>query len=1317
MISTNNPVSNLFDNSLLEHTEYQNLNKLDFYKKKLTDYSNSYPLKFSKKTAPLKDPSTNNDFTPNNQHNHTARITTNPKSAANNTKDLKSINPKNHKNSIPLINDRFNIDIPIKRRAKRNMVGPYQIKAKLGSGSMGSVRVGFDTRYNRHVAIKIIPRQDLKRIMVLPNLNNASAEILNSVPNNPNLDCFETDKFELPSGNPEQLSPENINFLNLLLKESEPFSAPEKQPRSLYTTKERESADNNDLRVFREASITQLLFHPNICRLYDVLYDNSYIFLISELIVGNQLLDYIVKKGRLSEHEAKRIAIQIISALSYCHSNSIVHRDLKIENVLISKSGEIKIIDFGLANLYSPYENLDTFCGSLYFAAPELLSARPYIGPEVDIWSFGVILFVLVCGRVPFDDPSMPMLHKKIKSGKFLMPNFISRQCSDLISKLLIVDPKKRATMDEIFNHEWIKSGLSSFKLPTIPKRIPLVHPTQVDKRIIKVMSQYSSLGFGSAELIEKTILHKISSPAYRDYYLNKFKPFITSMVNKNNNSVLEYINHGDSISELYDFLSVNEKPPLEFNNFDSSLNLSLNLTPLSIETNNNPAENRYNSKTADNQKLENIYSSNPMNHSLIAPINFPTNEVKVPTQRDGATAEYKLLSSDFPFELSDPVLSIYYLVKEKLQRIVIYMAKKYPRVLENKSNELPPPSRHTVYLDGTSENQIIDLTLEDPKSRGLVSSLVLEHKVDTDSTSHKENNQISEKYSFDFTIPEFNFSKETENNQNTLLQVSDPSKGGNRVSTDQKALFATMKTRNKSSKNLNSLDSEAILKENNPKSLNKKNSVIRGNSFEHSPSGFESRKLTLKPSDTSPKILPLEIDNLGNENLNIKTRLSNVISFDNMPKTEAHPDQRKFNIHFRPNNLGSKSTNQTLTQIYAKGSNQNNKTKSVNEPSITEKYKKKLTIKPNNSMKVLEKKSSSSTAPVLSNKGIFKKIIFGTKLFNHEATQSKYETKNKPILRKNINYTNSTSLKMASDDGTASTTDKYSYEEELGYSNTAGTKQGSENQQKGEKKPGYKDKLYLRLSRSVAFFNAKNEQKDIKDKSYNIETLMTSISTFPEPIQTSSENMQFCSSRKLVPMKKNSSLTLKTFKHSSETRTEVLNLLSKYKIKHIEGPGYFYCLLTSPTKNDLNQRVSAITFFNPEFPAIPVVEPSISKSFKTDDSSEHQHSISELQDANLLNRFSTAIFNESLSKTMSTNFSDTLKNFTASADIRPRDYNETFSSKALGNDLQGAVSFFIYNAKTVIPGLRGVQFKKIYGEESAYNSISKALIRELGGK
>lgn len=163
--------------------------------------------------------------------------------------------------------------------------------------------------------------------------------------------------------------------------------------------------------------------------------------MLFEYVNGGQMLDYIISHGKLKEKQARKFSRQIASALDYCHRNSIVHRDLKIENILISKTGDIKIIDFGLSNLFAPRGHLKTFCGSLYFAAPELLQARAYTGPEVDVWSFGIVLYVLVCGKVPFDDQSMPALHAKIKKGLVDYPNWLSS------GKTRLSTPKKLCHM------------------------------------------------------------------------------------------------------------------------------------------------------------------------------------------------------------------------------------------------------------------------------------------------------------------------------------------------------------------------------------------------------------------------------------------------------------------------------------------------------------------------------------------------------------------------------------------------------------------------------------------------------------------------------------------------------------------------------------------------------------------------------------------------------------------------------------------------------------------------------------------------------
>ena len=249
----------------------------------------------------------------------------------------------------------------------------------------------------------------------------------------------------------------------------------------------------DDKRILREAAISFLMNHPNIVSLKEMIVDQHHYYLFFEFVDGGQLLDFIISHGMLNEKLARRFMRQIISAVDYCHQNSIVHRDLKIENILIDKNGVAKLIDFGLANIFSPYSHLNTFCGSLYFAAPELLCARNYVGPEVDMWSLGVILYVLVCGKVPFDDATMPALHAKIKKGDYKPPTHVSRECAHLISRLLVVDPKQRAPIDEVKSHAWILALGTHSPENFVPPRVDLTLP--VDMSIVSRMKGFPRIG------------------------------------------------------------------------------------------------------------------------------------------------------------------------------------------------------------------------------------------------------------------------------------------------------------------------------------------------------------------------------------------------------------------------------------------------------------------------------------------------------------------------------------------------------------------------------------------------------------------------------------------------------------------------------------------------------------------------------------------------------------------------------------------------------------------------------------------------------
>ncbi|CEP15490.1 hypothetical protein [Parasitella parasitica] len=282
-------------------------------------------------------------------------------------------------------------------------------------------------------------------------------------------------------------------------------------PASAKSQDPKDTPEEREQRTIREMAIMRLLRHPNICQLKEYVTEGDKYYMFLEYVDGGQLLDYIIKNGKLREKQARKFARQIVSALDYCHRNSIVHRDLKIENILITQSEQLKIIDFGLSNVYSPTQQLNTFCGSLYFAAPELLRARQYTGPEVDVWSFGVVLYVLVCGRVPFDDTNLPALHEKIKAGIVEdYPDHLGKDCLDLLSKIFVVDPSRRITLSAIQSHPWMNKGFEEPIRNYLPHRQPLEH---IDMDIVNGMDGF---GLGSPQEIAERLQKIISSSAYQ---------------------------------------------------------------------------------------------------------------------------------------------------------------------------------------------------------------------------------------------------------------------------------------------------------------------------------------------------------------------------------------------------------------------------------------------------------------------------------------------------------------------------------------------------------------------------------------------------------------------------------------------------------------------------------------------------------------------------------------------------------------------------------------------------------------------------------
>ncbi|XP_062522600.1 NUAK family SNF1-like kinase 1 isoform X2 [Corticium candelabrum] len=212
-------------------------------------------------------------------------------------------------------------------------------------------------------------------------------------------------------------------------------------------------------RVRREVAIQSALRHPHIVEIFEVMEDKQRIILAMEYVSGGELFDYIATKKTLSETEARRTFRQVVAAVHYCHENGVTHRDLKLENILLDEDKNVKIIDFGLSNTFSPDAYLSTYCGSPLYAAPEMIRGIKYVGPEVDCWSLGVLLYTLVCGTMPFDDRDPRNLVRCVSSGTFHIPRRMPTGVRRLVKHMLSPNPDHRANIEDINRHPWLSEG------------------------------------------------------------------------------------------------------------------------------------------------------------------------------------------------------------------------------------------------------------------------------------------------------------------------------------------------------------------------------------------------------------------------------------------------------------------------------------------------------------------------------------------------------------------------------------------------------------------------------------------------------------------------------------------------------------------------------------------------------------------------------------------------------------------------------------------------------------------------------------------
>lgn len=387
-------------------------------------------------------------------------------------------------------------------------------------------------------------------------------------------------------------------------------------------------------RVEKEIKILKMIRHNNLIQVYQVIQTPTLIYIVMEYSPGKDMFNYIVNNKKFREDEACHFFQQLIEGVDFCHKMKICHRDLKPENLLM-EGKTIKLIDFGLSNTWGKSGKLKTACGSPSYAAPEMiLGEDSYYGSRVDVWSCGVVLYVMICGFLPFEDANQDKLYKKIIDGKFALPSFVSDTCKDLIRKIMNVDQEKRYTIAEIKSHPWYKSiapkineGLLSTKI-VLPTDEEIIEQMRVKGFIIRdvreaiIMNNHNHLSTSYYLLVKSKIKQNLESES--DLFSERYVKYI-----KDPHNQLSYYEN-DLYSALQDRLAKgeqlekdrieNEKREAQSGSifavkneaglFGSNLNVSANVT----QPNSEPEENA-NKET--NDLIENLKSLNTGNTGI----------------------------------------------------------------------------------------------------------------------------------------------------------------------------------------------------------------------------------------------------------------------------------------------------------------------------------------------------------------------------------------------------------------------------------------------------------------------------------------------------------------------------------------------------------------------------------------------------------------------------------------------------------------------------------------------------------------------------
>jgi len=274
-------------------------------------------------------------------------------------------------------------------------------------------------------------------------------------------------------------------------------------------------------RVNSEIKIMEQVSHPRIARMYEAVETPKRMHLIMECLDGGNLCSYVKQKKRLSEEESRSVFFQVLQAIDHLHGLGVAHRDIKLENVLFVDTKDIKLIDFGFSTVCQPGKKLKVFCGTPSYMAPEIVRRTEYEGKPVDIWSLGIFLYALLCGCFPFRAKSYPDLYRRIARGTFQIPDELSPNVKDLLTRLLDEDADKRITSHAALKHPWLQAtmlaapDMNRMRLETNI----LISDKATDDLDEETIQEMTRFGIPREDLI-RLVMGKIHSSITTSYYL-----------------------------------------------------------------------------------------------------------------------------------------------------------------------------------------------------------------------------------------------------------------------------------------------------------------------------------------------------------------------------------------------------------------------------------------------------------------------------------------------------------------------------------------------------------------------------------------------------------------------------------------------------------------------------------------------------------------------------------------------------------------------------------------------------------------------------